>query len=259
MRRRAALGAATLCLLAPAAAGASSGRPTAALSASPSRIRLAGSARETIRIANPGSSRVVVDVARTGFALDARGRPRVSAPTRSAAAWLTARPKRLAIAPGGERTFTVSARLPRRAEPGDHGALVLLTTRPAHAGKVNVRMRLGIVVTVRAPGKVVHRLQLRSLHVVRRTRRVRLLELALANRGNVTETVSRSRIRIRLMRRGHVLATLRPLPRDQLPHTRGSVALRYRGRARGRATAIVTVSGSGRPGRPPGRRFVVRL
>jgi hypothetical protein len=183
----------------------------------------------------------------------------VSAPRRSAAAWLTARPKRLALAPGGVGTFTVSARLPRRAEPGDHGALVLLTTRPAHAGKVNVRMRLGIVVTVRAPGKVVHRLQLRSLHVVRRTPRLRLLELALANRVNVTETLSRSRVSIRLMRRGHAFATLRPLPRDLLPHTRGIAELRYRGRVRGRATAIVTVSGSGHPGRPLRRRFVVRL
>jgi len=262
MTRRAAFVAAACCLLAPASAGASGGaRPPAALSVSPSRLDLPGAARQTIRLANPGTSRVVVDVARAGFALDRRGRPLVTAGaagTRSAATWLTMRPSRLSLAPGGSATLTVVSRLPRRAEPGDHGALVLLTTRPARAGKVAVQMRLGIVVTVRAPGKVVHRLALASLRV-RRLARSRLLELALANRGNVTESLGRGSIRVRLLRGRRLLADLRATPRDLLPRTSGVVDLRYGGRARGRLRAVVTASPGGSGSRPVRRTFSVRL
>jgi hypothetical protein len=254
MSRGAALAAAACCLLAPASAGASGGiRPPAALSVSPSRLDLAGAARQTIRLANPGATRVVVDVARAGFALDPHGRPLVTAGAgfRSAATWLTAWPRRLSIAPGGSATLTVTSRLPRRAEPGDHGALVLLTTRPARAARVAVQMRVGVVVTVRAPGKVVHRLLLRSLRV-RRNGRSRLIELAIANRGNVSESLGR--VGVRLLRGRRTVATLRSGPRDLLPRTSGVVDLPYRGRARGKLRAVVSIPSRGRL-----RTFSVRL
>ena len=62
------------------------------------------------------------------------------------ARWLTVRPSRIGLAPGASASITVAARVPRRAEPGDHDALVLLTTRPRDAGGVAVRMRVGVVV-----------------------------------------------------------------------------------------------------------------
>jgi hypothetical protein len=250
-----------MCVLAPDSGGAGGSRPPAALSASPSRIALAGAARQTVRLANPGASRIVVDVARAGFALDPRGRPLVApaaSTARSAAGWLTARPSRLSLPAGGSATFTVSSRVPRHAEPGDHGALVLLTSRPARAGKVAVQMRLGIVVTVRAPGKVVRRLALRSLRV-HRLARSRLLELKIANRGNVTESLDRGSLQVRLLRRGHAFASLRAGPRDLLPRTGGVVELRYRGRVRGAVRAVVTVAPHGGLGRPVRRTFSVRL
>ena len=63
----------------------------------------------------------------------------------------------LSIAPGGKAELEVAARVPARARPGDHHALVLLATRPSHVGGVGVRMRLGVRVSVRVPGKIVRR------------------------------------------------------------------------------------------------------
>src|SRR5204863_3014737 len=135
---------------------------------------------------------VVVDVSRAGYALDLRGRPRVVRPVagrRAAIPWLTVRPSRLALPAGGSASLSVSSRLPRRADPGDRGALVLLTTRPVRSAAVAVRMRLGVVVVVRAPGAIVRRLDLLRLRI-RAPSRPRLLELWIANRGNVTEELS---------------------------------------------------------------------
>jgi len=101
-------------------------------------------------------------------------------------------------------------------------------------------MRLGIVVVVRAPGTVVGRLELRRLNV-RRAGRFRALELVVANRGNVTEVLERDRLRLSLLRRGHVLAILRTGARELLPRTMGIVQFRYAGDARGRLIARVVV------------------
>jgi hypothetical protein len=253
--RRAAL-AVALCLLAPASAGAGGTRPSAALSASPTRVGLAGNARTTIRVWNPGAERVVVDVGRAPFALDVRGRPRIaSRSTASAARWLTVRPRRLTLAPGAAGALVVTSRLPRRPEPGDHPAVVLLTTRPQLRGSVAVRMRVGVVVTVRAPGKVVRRVAVRGLHV-RHRRRACVLELALANRGNVTESLPRGVVRVYLRRRGRVVARLVADPRELLPRTRGVAQLHYRGRLRGRVTARAVVAVGGRRLR---RTFAITL
>ena len=93
------------------------------------------------------------------------GRPRIVARggrsscggvARSAPGSLRARGRREPVA---HRT---SSRLPMTVEPGDHDALVLLTTRPRRGPAVAVRMRIGVVVVVRAPGRVVRRLALRG-------------------------------------------------------------------------------------------------
>jgi hypothetical protein len=231
-----------LALLASASAGASSGAPSPlALTASPAHLQLNGAGRSTARVTNPGGHRLVVDVSRAGFALDLRGRPRIVAVTRArrtAAPWLAFTPRTVALAPHASASVIVASRLPPHVEPGDHDALLLLTTRPRREGGVAARMRMGIVVVVRAPGTVVHRLALGGIHVAR-AGRVRALELVVANRGNVTESFARSRAVVSLERGGRRIVRLVAEPRGLRPLTTGVFRFRYRSSLSGRATARV--------------------
>ena len=162
-RRGRRLSSAALVLV-PASAGAGTARPPLALTATPAHVSIAGSGRATVRVANPGRAPLVVDAARAGFSLDLRGRPRiVPRQGRAAASWLSVKPGRFLLPPGGRRALTITSRLPARIEPGDHDALVLLTTHPRRKAGVAVRLRVGVVVVVRAPGRVVRRLVLREL------------------------------------------------------------------------------------------------
>ena len=227
-----------------ASAGAGAAGPRIALIASPAHVSLTGSGKAPLAVTNSGASPLVVDVARAGFALDLRGRPRV---TGRRATWLAVSPRQLTLAPGAKATLTVASRVPAGAEPGDHSELVLLTTRPPTARGLPVRVRLGVVVDVRAPGKVVRRVDVLRIRA-RRAGWTRVLGLLLANRGNVTETVGGSCALLWLHRRGRILVRLRAPERRILPHTSGLVELTYRGRARGRLAARVVPSS--RPGCP---------
>lgn len=247
-----------LLLVAPASAGATKPRSSVALTASPAHVTLQGTARATVRVTNSGRSRVVLDIRRAGFGLDLRGRPKIVAGSRrSANAWLAIRPRQLALRPGRSTALTISARVPHGAEPGDHDALVLLTSRPRRRAGLAVRMRLGVHVVVRAPGRVVRGLALRGLSV-RHQGRMRILELMVGNRGNVTEELGRKRIALSIRRRGRELARLSPEPRELLPHSRGVVQFRYRGRATGWVAALASIApASG--GSSVYRSFRVRL
>ena len=155
-----------------------------------------------------------------------------------ATAWLSVRPRRFVLPPGRNVPLSVAARAPRGAEPGDHGALVLLTTRRRGHGRIAVRMRLGVVVNVRISGRVVHGLGLRGINV-RRQARSRVIEVLVRNRGNVTEELDAGRISLSLSLGGHAVASVRPEPRELLPRTRGYVLFRYRGPARGVVSGVV--------------------
>jgi hypothetical protein len=231
-------------LLVPASAGTSEVRPPVSLVAAPAHVSLTGNAKEIVRVTNSGRRPVVVDVSRAGFTIDLRGRPRIvrrGQGLRAAGSWLTVRPARLSIPSKGSASLTIAARVPRRAEPGDHGALVLLTTRPLRSAAVMVRMRLGVVVVVRAPGAIVRRLALLRLSI-RRGEHARALELLFANRGNVSEVVGPC-LTVTLHRAGKVLARLRPAARRLLPRARGIVELRYPKRVRGWVKVHVEPSG----------------
>jgi hypothetical protein len=227
-----------LAALLAASASAGAARAPVWLIASPAHLAIRGSGAGVVGLTNSGSQSAVVDAARGGFALDLRGRPRVLARRVS---WLSVRPARLTLAPGATASVKVSARVPRGAEPGDHSELVLLTTRPLAGAGLAVRMRLGVVVVVRAPGKVVRRLAVLGV----RARRGRL-DLLVANRGNVTERVSRACVRVTIRRGARVLARLRPLERDLLPHTAGIVEVPYRRPPHGRVSARIDLA----PGPP---------
>jgi hypothetical protein len=237
--------------LVPASAGAVATAPSKplALTAAPARLLLQGSGSDTVRVRNPGTKRIAVDVASTGFALDLRGRPRIAAPRagRSAARWLTVRPRHFTLGPRGQARLRVSARVRPRAEPGDHGALVLLSARPLASARVSVRLRLGVVVVVRAPGTVVRHLKLGTLRLARRSGR-RALELMVVNAGNVTERLIHVRAVLSRLPPRSRIATGAAGTRELLPRTRGLLELRLHTRAHGPVTArVVVLAGPGRP------------
>ena len=244
---------AAIAALALVAAGAPNGtgreRPLASLSASPTRIALSGSSRASVTLTNYGATRAQVSVGRGSFTLDLRGRPAIGRPgVRSAQSWLTFRPSALSIAPGGKAELEVAARVPARARPGDHHALLLLVTRPSRVGGVGVRMRLGVRVAVRAPGKVVRRVAVRDLRV-RRSGRVRRLDVTVENLGDLIETKA---VVVVLSARGRV-DRVHAENREVLPRTRAILTARYLGQLRGRVTARVEVDGVAR------RSFRLRL
>lgn len=216
-------------------------RPQLSLVAEPARVQLDGPGSQAIQVTNRGSSAVVLDVQRAGFALDLRGEPRIVAARR--AAWLSVRPRRVAIAAGDAATVTVRAVVPRGSRPGDHASLLLLASRPLAKGAVAVRVRLGVVVVLRVPGKVVHRLRVLGMRA-----RGRVLTVRLANRGNVAELLKGGRVVMTLWRRGRLLATLAARPRELLPGATGLLEFRYRGRVHGPVVARL-----GR--KPPGPPF----
>jgi hypothetical protein len=243
--------ASAACLLTPALAGVSAARPPVSLAASPAHVALAGAARQVVTLTSTGSQPVTVQVVKAGYGLDLRGRPRV---LRRHTSWISVRPRRLTIAPGRRGTLVVVSSLPRRAQPGDHSELVLLVTRPLRTAALSVRIRLGLLVIVRAPGRIVRRLD--ALRVRLRPRR---LELLVANRGNVTETVGRKCVTVTFRRSRRVLARLHPAPRSLLPHTTGLLELPFRRPSHGRLAVGVTMSPGPPCARPRRRAFSLRL
>jgi hypothetical protein len=209
---------------------AATGIAAAAISVSPVRVRLTASASRTVVVRNGGSATAAIDARLAGFVLDRRGKPVVSR-AQAAAGWLRLRPRRVVLAPGGAALLSISSAAPSGAIPGDHSALVLLTTQPRPGAGVAIRMRIGVVVFVRVPGRIVHRLALGPLRV-----RGGVLEAAIANRGNVVE---RARVRVSLWRRGHLLARLGSARRTLLPHSSGIERFRCRSFVRGRVIALV--------------------
>lgn len=251
MRR--ALVALVLGAVAASIPGAAAGRGIG-ISASPLRLTLRGASSAAITVRNPGRRALLVDVSQAGFARSVRGKPRVR-PASGAARWLRLRPKRVRIAPGAKATLHVRSAPPRVASPGDHPALVLLRTRPIGVRHVRVRLRVGVIVDLRVRGRIVRRLDPRTL-TVRRRGAQRVLELRLVNRGNVTERLGGRRLRLALFRAGQSFARLRPARRDLLPHSTGLAVFSYRGAVRGLVVARIELRppGSGRP-----RSFRVRL
>lgn len=225
----------SLALLAPAPAGAGGVPPVVSLSAMPSRVLVDARGTTRVDVANRGRSAIRVMAAPEGLTLDLHGRPTLR--RRTAARWLHVTPRELSLVPGQSSTLTVRSSAPSTAEPGDHHAVLLLTTRPPARGGVSVRMRVGVRVVIRVPGRIVRRLRIERLRVLRGRR----LEVALANAGNVTEELARGRLRLELRRAGRLLARLQAPRRELLPHARAVVSFGYPRRVRGTVTAVVAI------------------
>jgi hypothetical protein len=200
-----------------------------ALSVSPAQVALVAPASRALELRNTGAERLVVDV--TGKSV--RGR--------RSTGWLTLRPAHVALAAGATARLLLRAGT-SRSEPGDHEVLLLVAARPARAGGVAVRVRLGVRVRVRMPGRIVRHLAVNGLRV-RRHRGGHELLVSLTNLGNVAEQL-RGQLAVTLLRNGRVVSLLRPRrPRELWPRTRAVVALHYGGRVQGLVTAVVKVRG----------------
>jgi hypothetical protein len=210
---------------------------TLAVSAWPARVVVAAPGHTTIHVSNPGPDAVALAAAASGYALDVRGRPRVTAPR----GWLTVRPARLRLPPNGRAEVDVTVASPRGAAPGDHASLVLLTTEPPSGRRVIARLRLGVVVVARLPGVLVRRLAFGGLRVVPR-RHGTVADVAVENRGNVDEWIGVRRVSIRLQRHGVVVATLWAVPRRLLARSQGLLRLTCPRSVRGPVTAIMQVT-----------------
>lgn len=205
----------------PAAARVGAERPSVQLSVSPARLTLTAPAARRITLRNTGTRGVVVEVA-----------PRAD--------WLLVAPARLELRSGASKNVTLRVSRLQWVEPGEHRARVLLTTHPLGGGRVDVKVRLGVRVTMRVAGRVVRRLALGSLRV-RSRHRTRLILVTVANHGNVTINL-RGHVSASLLRHGRGVAHLgAQAPATLRPGKRGLVVLRYAGRRRGVVTALLRV------------------
>ncbi|HYY03322.1 MAG TPA: hypothetical protein VE736_05495 [Gaiellaceae bacterium] len=228
----------------PAAVDA--GRLPVALAVSPARVALVAPASRVLEVRNAGAQRLVVDIA-----------PRSVDKRTAANEWLSIRPRHLILGAGSNARLTLRAGLHPRARPGDHQLRMLLIARPLGRSRVAVRVRLGVGIRVRIPGRLRRRLDVRGLRVHRHAR-ARVLLVSVVNQGNVTEQL-RGPLTVTLVRRGRVVSRLRPPGfRELSPGARTVLALPYTGRVRGLVTAIVTVRLSGRLPRLA-RRYRIRL
>jgi hypothetical protein len=210
-----------------------------ALTVSPARVDLVGAGTQMVRVTNTGTVAAVLDVTRAGFALDLHGRPRI---VKASAAWLAFTPRRLSVAAGHSAMLTVRTRVPRGLAPGDHPGLLLLTQHPLATGGLAVRTRIGVVVSLRVPGRVVHRLVVSGVSVAGRVVRVSLI-----NRGNVTEVLPPALVTVTLWRGQKLLARFHPAARELLPRARGVFDLRYVGGRRPLSVRIAIHDSSKRP------------
>ena len=253
------IAAAALAALLPFSAPPAPVRSPSALSVSPARVALAGIASRAVRVTNTGSVATTVEVSSAPLALDRQGRARPAGAARAGGSgWLVVHPRELRLPAGAGGTLTVASRLRGRVAPGDRFTLVLLTTRPHREGRVVVALRVGVVVGLRVPGRIVHRLQVAGLRS-RRTRRGCALRLLVSNRGNVSEVVRRGQVDVSLLRRGRVFARLRPPAREIFPRTTAAATVLYGGPVRGRVTAVVRLRRAGTAGTVSRRSFRLRL
>ena len=219
-----------------------------ALSVSPAHVTLDAGGKTSIHVT--ASAGLVLRASIAGLSLDGGGRPRI-VPRRDAGAWLTVRPRTVAVV-GRGASFVIASRRPSHAQPGDHTAIVLLTAQARGRKGVAVGMRIGLVVTVRVDGRLLRRVEVVSLRA-----RHSLIVVTIANRGNVIEPVGGAHLQVLLWRAGRIVSRLQGGPRMLLPRTRAVVGFRLRKQTHGPLVAQVRLDRLG--GRVATRNFPLRL
>jgi hypothetical protein len=236
--RRAPLLAGSLALFAPAVpAGANSNPPSLAVSAWPARVVVTAPGHAQVGVGNPGDEPVQLVARAQSYALDQRGRPRIQRPQTR---WFVVRPARLVVPPHRVAQVQLTVRRPPGTRPGDHAELLLLATEPPAGRRVFARLRIGVVVVVRVPGRLVHRLGAGPLRVRRRAARTSL-ELTVANLGNVDEWLGRGRISVTLVQGGWRMPCMPIEARRLLARSSGIMEARFRRRLHGPAGALVVI------------------
>ena len=213
------------------------------LSVAPAHLELKAGSSAAVHVQGTAGRRLVLRASVAGLTLDGRGRPHLAV-AGDASRWLVIRPRVRSTARG--TTFLIHARRPLHARPGDHNAIVLVTAATPNRKRINVVMRVGLVVTVRVAGATTHRIdaieaRLRPL----RGKRGVLLALTFANRGALIEWIGGSRLHVSIVRGGHVVARFHLARRALLPHTRTVVGFAWRTDVRGPALARIALA---RPG-----------
>jgi P pilus assembly chaperone PapD len=207
-----------------------------ALSVSPARIAVRAPASRTIRLRNSGLEDVIVEVTR-----------RAVGESGAFKSWVHVVPARQSIRAGSTATFTLRVGRSATATPGDHAAVVFMTTHRAGAAGVSIRLRVGVRLLVRVPGRLVRRIEFGRLRV-----KGRRIVVPVANRGNVVVSLA-PRVTATLLRRGRHVARLRArAPSLLLPGGRVSLVFPYARRFRGVFSAELRVGGVV-------RRFRLRL
>jgi hypothetical protein len=196
--------------------GAAPATPAVSVTAMPERVTVTPTRAASVTVLNTGRTRVVVDASSVGYALDARGRPRLGAPVRL----FVVSPLRLALRAGERAALRVVAAagfggLAR----GDHTGALLLATRP-QGGAIPVAVRIGVVVTLRVPGRLLRRLVLGRARVSRGK-----LVVPVRNVGDVDEWVGGRDVSLVVARAGRRPVRVFARPRHVLAHTRGLLEL----------------------------------
>jgi hypothetical protein len=239
--------AAAALVAAAAAAGTTAprpARPVVSLSATPAHLTLLGGIPQTLLVHNDGAARMRVSARPASFAFDLYGNPSIgpsTTPARSAETWLAVQPRRLVLRPGQEGLLRIVARPPRRASPGDHHALVLLSASAPGRAPVAIRTRIGVLVLVRVRGRIVRRVTLGRVWLTR-VRHRRFVAVRATNRGNVAERLLPGDVSVSFRRGGRVVAVAKGLAQDLLPHTSGAVLAPLAPALRGRFTAVIRIA-----------------
>lgn len=235
-------------------------------SVTPGEVAFVGAASTEITVKNVGNETAPLLVSVADYSLTADGQTAIGQPppSRSARRWLRVTPPKLMLRPGQSANVRVSSVPAKNATPGDHSALLLVGTDPKDgSGEVRVNTRIAVRVFIRVPGDIRRGVAVRRFAVVpRKEGRPRVLRLAVRNAGNIAEKFPRGRATVELWRGRQKLTTLRARVRTILPGTTATLDFTYRGRARGKLTAVVRLRPIPEvvptPGAAPPRASLVR-
>lgn len=164
------------------------------LTISPLKFELEAKKGETVikevTLSNSSGSKVSIKAGAKDFvAAGEEGKPRFVSEEQSPwsmSRWIKARPARFELQPGERRKIRVIIKVPKDAEPGGHYAAALFSSTPSKGGQTGVVARLGSLILLRVPGKIVEKGRITSLIVPRLIERGPIdIRLRFENEGNV--------------------------------------------------------------------------